>query len=397
MDKIGNITLRHYQRDAVQNTLHCIKTYDNNSLIVLPTGAGKSIVVAAVAGAVEGNILVLQPSKEILEQNMKKLALYVPEEQIGVYSASFKRKEVRKYTFATIQSVYKVPELFEGTDLVLIDECHLVNQKKESSMFARFLKAIGNPVTIGLTASPFRNVQGYANVQGIVSSVTTLKLINRMNPRMWNRVAYHINSEQLVEEGFLVPLKYYSRTLYSHQRIPLNKSRSDFDLEAFSALILPHEEKIVISINEARKHRKAVLVFCSSLEQAERMSKVVKQSAFVSGKTKAKERDRIINEFKDGTIQVVFNVGVLTTGFDFPELDCIYLLRPTRSLSLYYQMLGRGVRTAPGKKDCVVIDYSGSYESLGKIEDIKLVKEKLWELYSNGEKVHGKEIFTWTK
>lgn len=391
----GSIVLRDYQKEAIEKALWCIEKFDNNSLIVLPTGAGKSIVVAGIAEAIGKDVLILQPSKEILEQNMKKLSMYVPEEEIGVYSASFKRKDVRKYTFATIQSVYKVPELFEHIDLVLIDECHLVNQKKSSSMFSSFLKNIGNPVTIGLTASPFRNVQGYANVGGIVQSTTMLKLINRMNPRMWNRIAYHVNNRELVERGYLVPLKYYSRTLYSHRKIPVNKSRTDFDLEAFAELVLPHEERILVSINEARKHRKAVLVFCSSLDQAERMSKAVKRSAFVSGKTPAKERDRIIKEFREGKIQVAFNVGVLTTGFDFPELDCIYLLRPTKSLSLYYQMLGRGVRIADGKKDCVVIDYSGTYESLGKIEDIKLVQEKLWELYANGQSMHGRELFTW--
>lgn len=390
------IVLRDYQEEAIDKALWSINKFDNNSLIVLPTGAGKSLVIGGIADRLRRDILILQPSKEILEQNMRKLAMYVPESEIGVYSASFKRKDIKKYNFATIQSVYKVPELFNHIDLVLVDECHQVNPKNSKGMFTSFLKDIGDPVTIGLTASPFRNVQGFANVGGVLTQGTTLKLINRMLPRMWNRISYNINNHELVDRGYLCPLKYFPRTFVPHANIPLNKSRSDFNVEEFERLLTPYEEQIIVSINGARKHRKAVLVFCSSVSQAERLATTITRSACVSGKTPIQERDQIIEDFRTGKIQVVFNVGVLTTGFDFPELDTIYLIRPTRSLGLYYQMLGRGVRLAEGKESCYVLDYSGTFENLGRIEDIKLVKEKLWELYAGGEKAHGREIFSWS-
>jgi DNA repair protein RadD len=387
--------LRKYQEEAVEQGVWAINKFDNNSLLVLPTGAGKSLVIGGIAERLRRDILILQPSKEILEQNKKKLEMYVPSDEIGVYSASFKRKDIRKYNFATIQSVYKVPELFEHVELVLVDECHQVNPKNSKGMFTSFLKNIGNPVTIGLTASPFRNVTGVANVGGVITYGTVLKLINRMNPRMWNRVAYNINNHELVEQEYLCPLKYYSRTFIPHAQIPLNKSRSDFNLEEFETMLTPYEEQIMVSINGARKHRKAVLVFCSSVGQAQRLAATMTKAACVDGKTPIKERDQIIEDFRTGELEVVFNVGVLTTGFDFPELDTIYLIRPTRSLALYYQMLGRGVRIAKGKTECMVLDYSGSFDNLGRIEDIKLVKENLWELYANGTKAHGKEIFSW--
>ena len=111
-----------------------------------------------IADNLRKEVLILQPSKEILEQNMEKLKLYVPEDEIGVYSASAKRKDINKYTFATIQSIYKKPELFNHIGLVLVDECHQVNPKNAKGMFSSFLKKIGNPVTIGLTATPFRNI-----------------------------------------------------------------------------------------------------------------------------------------------------------------------------------------------------------------------------------------------
>lgn len=391
----NNIVLRDYQNEAIERAIWSINKFDNNSLIVLPTGAGKSLVIGGIADQLRREILILQPSKEILEQNMKKLSLYVPQNEIGVYSASFKRKDIRKYNFATIQSIYKVPELFNHIGLVLVDECHQVNPRNKKGMFTSFLNNIGNPVTIGLTASPFRNVSGVSNIQGKLTAGTVLKLINRMNPRMWNRIAYNINNHELVERGYLSPLKYYSRTFIPHAKIPVNKSVSDFNLDAFEEMLTPYEEQIMVSINGARKHRKAVLVFCSSVAQAERLATTITRAACVSGKTPITERDQIIEDFRTGKLDVVFNVGVLTTGFDFPELDCIYLIRPTRSLGLYYQMLGRGVRIAEGKENCLLLDYSGTFDQLGRIEDIKLVQEKLWELYANGSKAHGKDIFSY--
>jgi DNA repair protein RadD len=388
--------LRPYQEEAIEKGIWSIKKFDNNSLLVLPTGAGKSLVVSGIANELKKEILILQPSKEILQQNMNKLEAHVPKNEIGVYSASFKRKDIRKYNFATIQSIYKKPELFNHIGLVLCDEAHAINSKNKKGMFTSFLKAIGDPIMIGLTATPYRNVQAVGNINGIVTYGTFLKLINRTNPRLWNRISYNINNHELVDQGYLCPLKYFSRTFVPHANIPLNKSASDFNLEEFERLLTPYEEQIIVSINGARKHRKAVLVFCSSVSQAERLATTITKAACVSGKTPTKERDRIIEEFRTGKIQVVFNVGVLTTGFDFPELDCIYLIRPTRSLALYYQMLGRGTRIAEDKEDCYVLDYSGSYDNLGRIEDIKLVKENLWELYANGTKAHGREVFSWT-
>lgn len=390
------IILRDYQEEAVDKGLWSAKNFDNNSLLVLPTAAGKSLVVSGIAERLKKEILILQPSREILAQNMAKLANYVPEDEIGVYSASFKRKDVKKYNFATIQSIYKTPELFDHIGLVVVDECDLVNPRNSKGMFTSFLNGIGNPTTIGLTATPFRNVTGYANVNGVLTAGTCLKLINRMNPRVWNRISYNISSGELLKRGYLAPLKYYSRTVVDQSQIPLNKSRSDFDLDAYDKLILPHEEAIIASINGARKHRKAVLVFCASVAQARRFAETLTKSEIVTGTTPNKERDAILKRFQKGEIQVLFNVSCLTVGYDYPALDTIYLLRPTRSLRLYMQMLGRGVRIAEGKTECIVIDYSGTFNSMGRIEDIKLVKEKLWELYASGQRVHGKEIFSWS-
>ena len=134
-------------------------------------------------------------------------------------------------------------------------------------------------------------------------------------------------------------------------------------------------------------------MFCSSVDQAEKLFSLTKNSEVVTAKTKSDERASIVEKFKNGKIKTIFNVGVFTIGFDHPALDCIILLRPTRSIGLYYQMLGRGVRIAPGKTNCKIIDMTSTVKNLGKIETIKLEKKNNWELYSETGSWHNREIY----
>jgi DNA repair protein RadD len=192
-------------------------------------------------------------------------------------------------------------------------------------------------------------------------------------------------------------------------KMRLNVSRSDFNLEAYEKMFLEgvNKERLMKAVFYSLDHFKSTLVFCSSVRHAELLAESIKGSAVVSAKTPAKERDQIVEDFKNGTIPMVFNVGVLTTGFDHPELDCIILLRPTRSITLYYQMLGRGVRKAPGKTHCQVIDFSGSVESIGRVETIKLERQNRerewqgkkfmgtrWELISERGSWHNRELYS---
>lgn len=131
---------RYYQNDA-NEAIKKDLSRTGNSLVVIPTAGGKSHVIAYTAQLSE-SVLILQPTRELLAQNMEKLSLIVPKEDIGAYSASFKSREIKKFTFATIQSVYKKPELFVDFDLILIDECHLLNPKDMNTMFISFISKI---------------------------------------------------------------------------------------------------------------------------------------------------------------------------------------------------------------------------------------------------------------
>jgi len=386
--------LRPYQKACVEKLIWA-QQFPEPDICVLPTGAGKSLVISDLAHRLNKPTLILQPSKEILEQNLAKMMTYVPPVEIGVYSASMNRKDFGFFTFATIQSIYKKPEEFSHFRQVIIDECHAVNPKNLDGMFTTFLKRIGQPKVVGFTATPYRMDQVYErDAFGGIITHTTTKLINRIKERFWHRLVFNINNGELVEQGYLVPLKYMDKSIITHGEIPTNKSKSDFNLEAYEEKIKDKELKILEAVFFAEELGKSVLVFASSVDQAQRLCSLVPGSRVVTAKTKKKERTEIVEGFRNQKIQTVFNVGVLTTGFDHPSLDCIVLLRPTRSIGLYYQMLGRGVRQYPGKKFCRVIDMTGTVKALGRIETIKLIKRDQWELESEKGSWHKRPLYS---
>lgn len=367
---------------------------EGNDLVVLPTGAGKSVVIANLIEGMDEPILILQPSKEILEQNYSKLLQYVDREKIGIYSASMKEKVVKQFTFATIQSIHRHPEEFKHFKLVIIDEAHLVNPKSLNGMYSSFLEAIGHPKCIGLTATPYRMDVSYQREDnGQLWAYTTTKLINRMKGFFWKRILFNMSTQELIDMGYLCKLQYEDQNFIEHEEIPTNISRSEFNLEAFEKIASSKVVKIQFAVSYAQSVSKSVLIFCSSVKQAVDLSNKIEGASVVTAKTPAKERTRIIQAFKNHEIKTVLNVGVLTTGFDHPSLDCIILLRPTRSIGLYYQMIGRGLRIAEGKEFCRIIDMTSTVKNLGRVETIRLEKQDKWELVSESGSWHNKPIF----
>ncbi len=392
------MTLRPYQQSAF-DAIRADLPIPGASIVVIPTGGGKSHIIAAAA-RLKAPVLILQPSVELVRQNMAKLALFVPSSEISVYSASFGRKEVGTFTFATIQSVYKKPELFKDIKLVIIDECHLVNPKSLGSMYTSFLRAIGDPKVLGLTASPFRLNLTYVKEGNDLYAATGVAMINRVHIKgtgkpFWHRIIFNISHRELLNMNFLCPLEYISEPLMDYEAIPVNVSHSDFNLEAYSQSIIGFESQILNTIAEAQRRFKSVLVFCAETGQADRLSEIVKGSKVVLGKTSKRVRQQIIEDFKSGAVQTIFNVGCLTVGFDHPALDCIILLRPVRSPILYMQMLGRGSRPSPGKECCSIIDLTGSCKALGRVETFEVFRDG-WKWDIRSEKVpgfHGKLLF----
>jgi len=365
--------LRDYQKKAVQAGLETFAS-GKNSIAVLPTGAGKSLVIADLAQKLAGYTIVFQPNKEILEQNLSKLLSFAPELPVGVFSASKGSKTLGKVTFATIGTIYRQKHLWDIFDNVIIDEAHAVNA--ESGMYKEFLSKHKGAV-FGLTATPYRLHQ-YTDAYG--ENYVVAKFLHRTRSRVFSRLSHITQIGDMYDMGYLAPVEYVTNDGYSHDEIKLNSTGRDFDDNSLRA----YNEQVgvvkMVADEIMKQTAKHILVFNKFVQEAEELSEELERrgitTATISADTKKRERESVLAKFKSGEIRVVTNVGVLTTGFDFPELDCVILARPTQSVALYYQMVGRGVRIAEGKDKARVIDVCGNVKRFGKIESFEIIEPK---------------------
>lgn len=372
--------LRPYQQEASDIAVRMMQKGNKPFVIQAATGAGKSLIIADICHRLDAPVLILQPSKEILEQNYNKLVSYGVTD-VSMYSASMNSKKIAKYTYATIGSIYKKPELFMHFKYVIIDECHGVNPKNEMGMLTSFLKAINCNSVCGLTATPYRIVQKYITEGTDLYYTASLKMINRIHPFFFKSIAYKIETADLIEQGYLSPVKYFVETVDTSRLRP-NSTGADFTTESLEYFWNEKRlRRIAQAVQYSDKNHKRSLVFCSSIKQATNALELARGlgvgAEIVTGKTPMKEREQIIADFRAGKIKHLLNVGVFTTGFDVPELDCVILARPTMSLALYYQMIGRGVRLDPADATKVlkVYDLSGTVEKLGRVETIRVQRE----------------------
>lgn len=374
--------LRDYQKQAVDVAVNFFQTGNKkNGIIVLPTGAGKSLVIANIAYRLDAPVLIFQPSKEILEQNYEKLCSYGVMD-VGIFSASFGRKEVRKITFATIGSVKSHKDYFRLFRYVIIDECHGVNA--EAGMYKDFIETIQCKV-LGLTATPYRlySSRFYGSM---------LRFITRTNPRIFNELLYAVQVRTLLNRGYLAPMNYYQLNVVDTSRLKINSTGADFT----DASVRRYYREIKFSDsleNIVRRllvaGRTSILVFTRFIDEATHLARAFSDcAAVVSSDTSKSDREAILRAFKQKQIKVVANVGVLTTGFDFPELATVVLARPTMSLALYYQMCGRAIRPFPNKVSWVV-DLCGNYKRFGRVDDLELRQTKpgIWAVFSGAKQL----------
>lgn len=375
-------TLRKYQQEAVYAGVDFFNEpmkKGNNGIIVLPTGSGKSLVIACIINSLPGKTIVLQPSKEILEQNHAKLLSYGY--YAGIYSASLGKKQVDKITFATIGSVVNNAHLFQDFQHVIIDECHLVNSN--GGMYKNFIENLQNVRVLGLTATPYRLSSN--------SFGSMLKFITRTKSRIFKRVLYYVQNQDLFKAGYLARLQYFDIAGFDRSKLKKNSTGADYtDASVRKYYQLTHFDERLRKVTQrlVDSGRKNVLVFTQLVDEARVLSRLIEGAAYICGETPKAERERLLRDFKSGKIKVMCNVGVLTTGFDYPELETVVLARPTMSLALYYQMIGRAIRIHPDKKSAYIVDLCDNISLFGAVEDIYLEKERdtsLWVVTNRGK------------
>lgn len=353
--------LRPYQAEAVASTISHFRLEKNPAVIVLPTGAGKSLVIAELARVARGRVLVLAHVKELVEQNYRKYESY--KLLAGIYSAGLSRKDKEeKVIFGSIQSVANAPEdFFSHFSLLVVDECHRVSMEGETQYFQVInnLKAKNTDLCIlGLTATPYRLGLGW-----IYNYHLQKKELKTSEERFFKKCIYELSLGYMIKNKFLTPpIKIDSPVAcYDFSSLELKNDRySSKEIEN----VLKDQKRItpviISNIIEMSKERMGVMIFTSSVAHArEILSLLPMGSAMVTGETEIELRDDIISDFKEKKIKFLVNVSVLTTGFDAPHVDVIAILRPTESVSLYQQIVGRGLRLSPGKTDCLILDYTG--------------------------------------
>lgn len=368
-----------------------------NPLIAMPTGVGKSIVVAGIVERAlreypATRILMLTETKELVAQNYAKLRQLWPEAPVGIYCDGLDRKQHHyPVTFGTIGSVINVASIFGFVDFVIVDECHGISEK-DDSMYRKMLTALRlvNPAlkVIGLTATPYRMKQGLlthgenALFTDIIVDMTDLESYN------W-----------FFEQGYLVPpVPRPTRVEYDLSNVKIKGG--EYEEQSLRAEVDNDKknEAVVIETLQYGINRHSGMVFASGLEHCKHLLDIFhyygESATWVASRgMTAKERDHNIKAYQEGEFKWMINNGILTTGFDHPPLDIIAMVRFTLSPGLWVQMLGRGTRpvyvsgfdlltqdgrlssiAASQKQNTLVLDFAANVTRLGPINEPRVPK-----------------------
>jgi DNA repair protein RadD len=372
-----NFTLRTYQQRVLDQlytwwTAH--PGVEESPICVMPTGSGKSVVIAELARLLfdtwpdqHPRTVVLVPSKELAEQNAAKLVAMLPSHiRVGYYSASLGRKVPdADVIVATIGSIYRDAHLLGIVRCVVIDECHLVNPDgAEAGRFRKFLTDLARLCefrVVGFTATPFRG--------------NGVWLTDGEDP-LFTGIAASIPAQELLDSNHLAPLIRPVDAIATRiDTSGIKTTSGDYNIGELSERVDEYLPAAAAEAVQLAADRRKWIAFTITVANAECLVSLLRghgvATALVCGETPAAERAELIADFRAGRLRCLVTVLALATGFDVPDVDCILWLRPTQSPVLYVQGAGRGMRIADGKADCLWLDFSDTTERLGPVDAIK--------------------------
>lgn len=365
------IELRDYQQDAENSIDKYVDEKGGNPVLVEPTGAGKSVVIAAhVTRRSDFRFMMLTHVKELIEQNYRAMKSINPDLDVGIYSAGLKCRDTdNRIICGGIQSVFGKHELFGKIDRIIVDECHLINTRQQGRYrsFIDSMKEVNPDLdVVGFTATPFRLNQGY---------------LWDGDDAIFSGPSHETEIRTLIDRGYLVkPVPMCGDKKGCADLSQVRRTGHDFN-QGEMAAAFDQPELVTATITDmiARGQGRRKLIFCASIAHAENVHEELVgrgipagQVATVTGKTPAQERREIVEAIRTGELTHLINVGVFTTGFDAPGIDCIVIIRATESTALYVQMVGRGLRPAEGKEDCLVLDYGGNVVRHGPLNALSV-------------------------
>lgn len=364
------LRLRDYQRASLDALAAAwARGGEAGRLVVLPTGAGKSLVIAALARetleqAPLARVAIVTHSRELVAQNFAELTRHWPEAPAGIFAAGLRRREAgAQVLVCSIQSVADRLDAVGPRDLVVVDEAHLIPRSAETR-YGRFLAGLSalapSMRVAGFTATPYRLDSGR---------------LDEGPGRLFSGIAYEADTADLIRRGYLAPLV-SKATLTQLDVTGVGRRGGDYIPGELEAAVNRDwiTKAAVAEMAEYGRQRRSWLAFCAGLAHAAAVRDAVRAEGFscetVDGGTPRRERDRIVADFRAGRIRCLASVGVLGTGFNAPEVDLVALLRPTRSTGLYVQQVGRALRRAPGKHDALILDYAGLVRMHGPVDAV---------------------------
>ena len=368
---------RWYQSEAIQAPF---SYWDRDNLpplaspcIEVPTGGGKSAIIGwttqRLVQEYGARVIVATHRGELIEQDAADMREVWPVAPIGIYSAGLGLKQAhRDVVICGVQSASRKQAIqaLGHRDVMIIDEAHLVNSE-EGTQYARLIAGLRdiNPDMrlIGYTATPFRMGQGY---------------LTSGDSALFNSICYRVSVRKLIDEGFLSPLVTGSPSV----KIDLSEisikageyEKRDLELACNVDDVTEHVAQDVVDALKAG--RRKGLLYGVSVAHAAMMRNALQMhgvaTEMIDGSMDRAQRRVIYQAFRAGELQCLTSCDVLTTGFNVPDVDVVALVRPTQSTGLYVQILGRGMRTAPGKADCLVLDYGANIARHGPVDNVRV-------------------------
>jgi len=366
---MGEIILRNYQEKCI-NIINDLIPDNETILIQAATGAGKTIIFSALVGRLINKfphirIVIITHLQQIVRQNIKKMGNFVEERRIGTACASISTNidTNRRLIVGSIQTLSSRCDELLKTDLLIIDEVHRLPPKNVNSQYKKLIDNLiekNNELRIiGFTATPYRLKSG--NIYG--------------DDLCWfKNLSYKISINKLQKDNFLC--NYKAKHIHDiKSELSTIKVSGDYNVKQLSELMcgVKHLKSIVYAINDYAKLREHIIVFCVNINHAEKVHEKLKSlkinSAVLHSNMSKQQQKIILDMFESGRTQVLCVIGMLSEGADIPIIDCIIMARPTKSVSLYVQMIGRGLRIEQNKKDLLILDLSNNCITHGDPND----------------------------
>ncbi len=375
------LQLRDYQRDAIDALYRYWGEGGGNGLIVLPTGAGKALLLAKIveellADYPDMRIANVTHDSRLVAQNFKEFIGLSPFAPAGIYSAGLNRRDAgAQVLFGGIQSIWNKVDQIGDIDLVMVDEAHAIS-RNANTQYGKFFRAVRNRTPdsriMGTTATDYRMDSGR-----LTDDLDTDGEVDENSKpvrfKLFDDVVYEIGISELIEKGYLTKLTSQRTTA----KIDL-KGVGTRGGEYIPGQLSEAAERIIVeAVAEdmvLSEGRRAALFYATSKENAVRIRDEIRKH----GRTcesltsdNAHETDRIFNDFRSGKLWAIVSVGMLTTGTNFPFVDFISLILSTKSAGKLVQILGRGTRNCDGKEDCLIADHGKNLAYHGPIDQIR--------------------------